>query len=105
MGEPGFAHHVTARIWEFVRPVARGERYEDRLQAAVATQRLGLVLGGESQVGQDSGSRSGRRARSRPGGTYQCIPRFTSTGQMQSTYTLSWNPFFSRIRSARTLAS
>ncbi len=52
MGEPGFPHHVTARIWEFVRPVARGERYEDPLQAALATQRLGIVDGGGSQLGE-----------------------------------------------------
>src|SRR2546429_4733208 len=52
MSEPGFPHHVTVRIWEFVRPVARGERYEDPVQAALAAQQLGIVDGGGSQLGE-----------------------------------------------------
>ena len=52
MDEPRLPHHVTVRIWEFVRPVARGERYEDPLQAALAARRLGTVDGGGSQLGE-----------------------------------------------------
>ena len=52
MSEPGFPHHVTVRIWGFVRPVSRGERYEDPVQAALAAQQLGIVDGGGSQLGE-----------------------------------------------------
>jgi hypothetical protein len=51
VSNPPFPHHVTARIWEFILPVARGERYEDPLQRALAARQLGTVDGCGSQLG------------------------------------------------------
>ncbi len=45
-----FRHAVTARIWEPIEPIARGERYEDPLQAALQAAELGKVDGGGSQL-------------------------------------------------------
>jgi hypothetical protein len=45
-----YPHAVTARIWEPIEPIARGERYEDPLQAALQAARLGTVDGGGSQL-------------------------------------------------------
>jgi len=45
-----FRHAVTARIWEPIEPIARGERYEDPLQAALQAAELGTVDGGGSQL-------------------------------------------------------
>src|SRR6266446_3930306 len=45
-----FRHAVTARIWEPIEPIARGERYEDPLQAALQAAQLGTVDGGGSQL-------------------------------------------------------
>jgi hypothetical protein len=45
-----FPHPVTARLWEPIQPIARGERYEDPLQAALQKAGLGEVDGGGSQL-------------------------------------------------------
>jgi len=45
-----YRHAVMARIWEPIEPIARGERYEDPLQAALQAARLGTVDGGGSQL-------------------------------------------------------
>src|SRR5262245_39731545 len=45
-----FAHPVTARLWEPIQPIARGERYEDPLDAALKKAGLGEVDGGGSQL-------------------------------------------------------
>jgi len=45
-----YRHAVTARIWEPIEPIARGERYEDPLQAALQAAQLGTVDGGGSQL-------------------------------------------------------
>jgi hypothetical protein len=45
-----FPHFVTARLWEPIQPVARGERYEDPLQAALEKAGLGQVDGGGSAL-------------------------------------------------------
>ena len=45
-----FAHPVTARLWEPIRPVNRGERYEDPLQEVLQRAGVGEVEGGGSQL-------------------------------------------------------
>ena len=45
-----YQHAVTARIWEPIEPIARGERYEDPLQDALQRAQLGTVDGGGSQL-------------------------------------------------------
>jgi hypothetical protein len=45
-----YRHAVTARIWEPIQPIARGERYEDPLQAELQRAKLGAVDGGGSQL-------------------------------------------------------
>ena len=45
-----YSHAVTARIWEPIEPIARGERYEDPLQAELERAKLGSVDGGGSQL-------------------------------------------------------
>ena len=45
-----FPHPVTARLWEPIQPIARGERYEDPLHAALQEAGLGEVDGGGSQL-------------------------------------------------------
>jgi hypothetical protein len=45
-----FPHPVTARLWEPIQPIARGERYEDALDAALKKAGLGEVDGGGSQL-------------------------------------------------------
>ena len=47
-----FPHRVTARIWESIRPVSRGQRYEDPLEAVLKAKNLGELDGGGSQLGQ-----------------------------------------------------
>lgn len=47
-----FAHAVTARLWESIQPIARGERYEDPLQDALQKAGLGEVDGGGSQLSE-----------------------------------------------------
>jgi ketosteroid isomerase-like protein len=41
---------VTARMWEYIEPVARGKRYEDPLHAFLAWSDLGRLEGGGSQL-------------------------------------------------------
>lgn len=48
-----FPHAVTARLWEPIRPVARGDRYEDPLDAALKKARLGEVDGGGTQLAEN----------------------------------------------------
>ena len=45
-----YQHAVTARIWEPIEPIARGERYEHPLQDALQRAKLGSVDGGGSQL-------------------------------------------------------
>jgi len=45
--------HVTARIWEPIMPIERGERYEDPLNLALRRARLGSVEGGGTMIGED----------------------------------------------------
>src|SRR5213594_4464540 len=45
-----YQHAVTARLWEPIEPIARGERYEDPLQDALQRAQLGTVDGGGSQL-------------------------------------------------------
>jgi len=45
-----FPHPVTARLLEPIRPIARGDRYEDPLDAALKDVGLGEVDGGGSQL-------------------------------------------------------
>src|SRR5438477_402606 len=45
-----YPHPITARLWEPIEPINRGERYEDPLQSALQAQRLGSVDGGGSQL-------------------------------------------------------
>ena len=47
-----FAHPVTARLWEPIQPVARGERYEDPLQEVLQKAGLGEVDGGGCQLSE-----------------------------------------------------
>lgn len=50
-----FEHSITARFHEHVDPVARGSRYEDPLQAALAAADTGAVTGGGSQLNELGG--------------------------------------------------
>ena len=45
-----FPHPVTARLLEPIQPIARGDRYEDPLHAALQEAGLGEVDGGGSQL-------------------------------------------------------
>jgi len=45
-----YPHPVTARLLEPIQPIARGERYEDPLHAALQKAGLGEVDGGGSQL-------------------------------------------------------
>lgn len=42
---------VTARIWEYIEPIARGGRYEDPLEAFLERNNLGELDGGGTQIG------------------------------------------------------
>ncbi|HEY3452658.1 MAG TPA: hypothetical protein VGK67_40310 [Myxococcales bacterium] len=44
---------ATARIWEPIMPIERGERYEDPLNRALRRAKLGLVEGGGTMLGED----------------------------------------------------
>jgi hypothetical protein len=45
-----YPHAVTARLWEPIQPIARGERYEDPLHDALTNAGVGEVDGGGSQL-------------------------------------------------------
>jgi hypothetical protein len=42
---------VTARMWEYIEPIARGARYEDPLDAFLVRDGLGELDGGGTQMG------------------------------------------------------
>jgi hypothetical protein len=43
---------VTARIWEYIEPIARGDRYEDPLESFLERNDLGEIDGGGTQIGE-----------------------------------------------------
>lgn len=45
---------VTARMWEHIEPVARGDRYEDPLEAFLERNGLGEIDGGGTQMGGET---------------------------------------------------
>ncbi|HET9029644.1 MAG TPA: nuclear transport factor 2 family protein [Candidatus Aquilonibacter sp.] len=46
-----FPLFVTARMWEYIEPIARGQRYEDPLDAFLIRNGLGELDGGGTQMG------------------------------------------------------
>ena len=46
---------VTARIWEYIEPIARGERYEDPFEAFLSSNSIGELDGGGTQLGDTPG--------------------------------------------------
>jgi hypothetical protein len=48
-------HFVFAQIWEAIQPLDRGDRYEDPLEAALASGNLGEITGGGSSHDPDHG--------------------------------------------------
>jgi hypothetical protein len=50
-----FPHVVTARFYEHIEPIDRGDRYEDPLQAVLEQKNAGQVTGGGSQLGEQGG--------------------------------------------------
>jgi len=46
-----FPLFVTARMWEYIEPIARGTRYEDPLDAFLIRNNFGELDGGGTQVG------------------------------------------------------
>ena len=55
MTERDYPHFVYAKLWEAIEPIARGDRYEDPLQAALEAGGLGEVSGGGSSIGKEHG--------------------------------------------------
>jgi hypothetical protein len=53
--ETRFPHLVIARIFEHIEPIARGERYEDPLQARLDRDSIGRITGGGSQLNESGG--------------------------------------------------
>jgi hypothetical protein len=53
--ERDYPHFVYAKLWEAIQPIARGERYEDPLQAALDPGGLGEVTGGGSSIDKEYG--------------------------------------------------
>jgi len=49
------SHLIIARLHEHLEPMARGERYEDPLQATLEAAGIGRVTGGGSQLNQAGG--------------------------------------------------
>ena len=49
-----YPHAVFVRIPEPIEPIARGERYEDPLAAALEERGVGIVTGGGSQLGREA---------------------------------------------------
>lgn len=50
-----FPLFVTARIWEYIEPIDRGERYEDPLDAFLISNDIGKLDGGGTQLGDTPG--------------------------------------------------
>jgi hypothetical protein len=50
-----FPHVVVARMYEHIEPIARGDRYEDPLQATLEKTGIGRVTGGGSQLDELGG--------------------------------------------------
>jgi hypothetical protein len=46
---------VTARMWEYIEPIARGKRYEDPLDAFLTRSGIGELDGGGTQMGESPG--------------------------------------------------
>jgi hypothetical protein len=55
MTDREYLHFVYAKMWEAIQPIARGERYEDPLQAALEPAALGEVSGGGSSIDKEHG--------------------------------------------------
>jgi hypothetical protein len=55
--EREYPHFVYAKMWEAIQPIARGERYEDPLQAALEAAGLGEISGGGSSIDKENGIR------------------------------------------------
>jgi hypothetical protein len=53
--EREYPHFVYAKMWEAIQPIARGERYEDPLEAALELGGLGEVSGGGSSIDKEHG--------------------------------------------------
>jgi len=53
--DSNYPHFVYAKLWEAIQPIARGERYEDRLQAVLEPAALGEVSGGGSSIDREHG--------------------------------------------------
>ena len=50
-----YPHLVLARMYEYIEPIDRGERYEDPLQSALEARKAGAVTGGGSQMSAEGG--------------------------------------------------
>jgi len=50
-----YPHSVYAKLWDSIKPIARGKRYEDPLDAALKPGGLGEVSGGGSSVDDEHG--------------------------------------------------
>lgn len=50
-----YPHLVIARLYEYIEPIDRGNRYEDPLQVALETAQAGAVTGGGSQLNESGG--------------------------------------------------
>lgn len=50
-----YPHLVIARLYEYIEPIDRGNRYEDPLQAVLDAAQAGAVTGGGSQLNELGG--------------------------------------------------
>jgi hypothetical protein len=50
-----YPHLVIARMYEYIEPIDRGNRYEDPLHAALDAAKAGAVTGGGSQLSESGG--------------------------------------------------
>jgi hypothetical protein len=50
-----YPHLVIARLYEYIEPIDRGNRYEDPLHAALDAAKAGAVTGGGSQLNESGG--------------------------------------------------
>jgi hypothetical protein len=55
MADREYPHFVYAKMWEAIQPIARGERYEDPVDAALKPSGLGEVSGGGSSIDKEHG--------------------------------------------------
>jgi hypothetical protein len=51
----GYLHLVIARLYEYIEPIDRGNRYEDPLQTVLDAAQAGAVTGGGSQLNESGG--------------------------------------------------